>query len=1177
MEETMNTCCGFRKEQQRESACNAIAVGGVVVVFTLLMAAPGFAQSTFGSVFGLVSDPTGAVVPGVQVTLTSLGTGVKQASETDASGRYEFTRVAPGDYRIDAEKAGFKRFTREPVTIEVQQAFEVDITMQLGEVSQRVEVKAATPLLQPETASLGQVVTERPATELPLNGRNVFNLLELAPSVVPQGQSTGTPVGTNPFGWGNYQINGSFGNQSAEYLDGQPLNIGYINLPVLIPTQDSVQEFKVQTNNLGPEWGKFAGGVMNLSTKSGTNQIHGEAYEFFRNNALNARDFFAATTPPFHQNQFGANAGGPVYLPGVYDGRDKTFWFFSWEGFRLREGQTFLTTVPTALEKQGIFTGLTDASGNPITIKNPLTGAPYANNVIPPNQLNPTSLKLLNLWPAPNIPGIQHGLYNNFLTEAGVGGNQNQEVARVDENITAKQRLAVRYSHWNVLDLPIDPLGTGLCADRCAEIYYTHAADADYVYTFGARTIGDFNVSLSRFDYNRNPKNAGFDLTSIGWPAAYNAEVPAPMRTPPTPCVTGMADTIMCTQGQSFIQDRNTQFNFSPNITMIRGPHTVQFGGQIELDYDNYAQTNVASGAFGFCAPGQSCFSGFGFSDFLLGYADNPASVENHFFGQAVVPAFTAGREVYRALYFGDTWHVTKKLTLDLGLRYEQQGPWTERYDRLSFFDPAAPSFLAQASGMPNLKGDVFLVNSLHDSSRSNQPLMTTNFAPRVGLAYRVTPRTVIRTGYGIFYIPNFVSFGVNPLNDTVNAAATSYLGTINGTVPVNSISTPFPNGISDPPGRKGNVQQFAVGVSSITETDLHNQLGYEQQWNFDIQQELPAKFFLDVAYAGSKGTHLPWYSQQIDQLPDQDLSLGPALEKVIPNPFFGLITTGPLSAPTTAAGQLLRPFPQYSSVSLAGQGSFGSSYNALELTGERRFAGGGTLLVAYTVSKLISNTDTLTQWLESGVGGIQDWNNLRGEYSLASQDVPQRVVISYVLDLPFGHGKKFLSSASGPVGKLVSGWGVDGVTTFQRGFPLEFSNGLFNGTTLFGGGSRPNVVAGCHRALSGSPESRLNEWFNTSCFSAPRNFTFGTESRTDPTLRVDGINNFDFALFKTTSFGPEERLGLQFRAEFFNIFNRPQFGYPNTTFGTPTFGEVTSTMPFTNPRLIQFALKFLF
>jgi hypothetical protein len=1196
------------------------------------------AQSTSASVTGRITDASKAVVPNAKVIVINTGTRVRNETITNETGSYYVTNLPPGSYRIEVEKLGFKVVIKANLILHVQDTMEVNFEMVLGSASESVTVQGGAPLLDTESSTLGTVVEQRRVNELPLNGRNVFNLIELAPSVIPQGSATGTPVGVNPFGWGNYQVNGSFGNESAEYLDGQPLNIGYINLPILIPTQDSIQEFKVQTSNLGPEWGRFSGGVINLSTKAGTSFVHGEAYEYLRNKIFNANDFFlnaaGQARPPWVQNQFGANAGGPIRFPQS-GGRNKTFWFVSAEGFRLRTSQPFTATVPDAAERAGNFSemckmGFTagicndrgvDANGKTVVIDqiydpcggvvnaqgacpgSSATPKPFLNDVIPANRINGTSAKLLDLWPAPNTFGT---VTNNFVTAAPTGGDHNQVVARLDHNITDKQRLFLRFSHWDILDLPIDPLGTGLCADRCSEDYHSEALAAGYTHSITPTMVFGVNASISRFSYNRNPKNSDFDLTTIGWPAGYNAAIPAEMRTPPTPCVANFADNIMCTQGQSFIQDRNTQFYLSPSLSKLQGHNQYQMGFQFEVGRDNYAQSNVASAAFDFCVAGQACFTalpgvsgtGSSFADFLLGYADNYNNLENHFFAQAVVPAFTAGQQIYRAFYFDDSWHATAGLTLSVGLRYDLQGPWSERFNRLSYFDPAATNYLTQylPANSPPVKGDVFLVSPDH---RNNIPLSKLEFSPRVGVAYSIDAKTVVRSGYGIFWIPEYVSFSLNPLNDMVNAGTTTYSGTVDGTHPVSTIALPFPAGISDPPGRSlgtmGTQQFLTQVVKSITVADPSDHPeGYVQQWNLDLQRELPSDFFVSAAYVGAKGTHLPQYSQQINQISDALLAqaasqVNPTLPdprqdvtlvQSTPNPFFINGQALALTGPTTTIGQLLRPYPQYAGVQLAGQGSYDSIYHSFQLSVQKRFTGAGSLLVAYTNSKLISDTDTITSWLETGVGGIQDNNNLRGEQSISSQDVPQRLVISYVLDLPFGKGQKYFAYLGGPADKIIGGWGFDGVTIFQRGFPLVFTNGQVNGTTLFGGGSRPNIIPHCGTAAPGNLAARLGEWFNTACFIAPPDFTFGDEPRVDPHLRAEGIDNFDFAIFKRTRFGRDERFGVEFRTEFFNIFNRTQFAPPNTiccTANNQDFGVITATAPGTNPRLVQFALKILF
>ncbi len=449
-------------------------------------------------------------------------------------------------------------------------------------------------------------------------------------------------------------------------------------------------------------------------------------------------------------------------------------------------------------------------------------------------------------------------------------------------------------------------------------------------------------------------------------------------------------------------------------------------------------------------------------------------------------------------------------------------------------------------------------------------------FSPRVGLAYQLAKNTIVRAGYGIFWLPNNVTWSLSPNNDSVNSISTPYTGSTNGGLtPANTISNPFPAGIIQPPGRNGAYQAQLVG-QGITEALPGNPYGYAQQWNFDVQQQFGNGFLLDLAYAGSKGVHVPLSSQNIDQVSDSYLSLGSQLSSQVANPYAGTITQGSLSGSTVAAAQLIRPYPQYTGVSVAGSGVGNSEYNSLQVKAQKRFSHGGSLLVAYTWSKLISDTESVTTWLESGTVGntIQDANNLRLERSLGSFDVPHRLVVSYVLDIPVGKGRKYLSGANKWVDGAVGGWGVEGVSTFQSGFPLAFVTSQNLNGVIGASGQRPNYVSGCNQNVNGSAQSRIAGWFNTGCFQQPAAFTYGTLSRTDPSLRADGVANYDFSAFKNFNFG-ESRAHLQFRAEFFNLFNRVQFGPPNTTLGNTSFGVVNSQI--NNPRLVQFALRLAF
>src|SRR5208282_3435875 len=535
---------------------------------------------------------------------------------------------------------------------------------------------------------------------------------------------------------------------------------------------------------------------------------HGSAYEYLRARILNANEYFNKNfelsndepnkQPPWTQNQYGFQVGGPVI-------KNKTFFYTSWEQYRQRTGSPFTTTVPAPNELSGDFSALCTAptaqGGAGGTFVGGLCSVPagqiydpfnqpggvrqpYANNQIPvtggSTGLGEASLAATTMWtkyfPAANVTGA---LVNNYVSAAPAGGNTNEFVARGDQNIGANTRLFGRFAYFGLTDLAVNPLGTGLCLDRCAELYHSKLLAVDLNHTFTPTTILDINVAVSRFVYGRNPLLAGYDLTLLGWPSTYNSP-PSAMRTPPSPAFPFPND-VGKSQGNSAIGDHNTQYNISPALTMIRGKHTLQAGAQYELGLDNYYQTNIASGAFAFGGNWTTSAAGvsnpaFAFADFLLGLSQNEGSFVNQTEGVAQVPAQTAGRQAYRALYLDDTFRVTNKLTLNLGLRYELQGTWSERFNRLTFFDPTATN--ATVSGCPTgCIGDAAYVAP----GGNNIPMDKKAFSPRIGFAYALDPKTVIRGGYGIFYIPNYVSFGLNPDNDVVNLATTPFLATKNG------------------------------------------------------------------------------------------------------------------------------------------------------------------------------------------------------------------------------------------------------------------------------------------------------------------------------------------------------------------------------------------------------------
>jgi hypothetical protein len=1201
-------------------------LASVVAILLLTMSAlPGSAQRVYGTIAGSATDASGAAVADATVTLTNLDNGAKQTITTDTSGNYTFVNIQPGRYKLESEKTGFKKFVREPILVQIESGLRVDISLVVGAQTETVEVTSEVPLLQPETNSLGQVVEQRSVTELPLNGRNPLALVALVPGVVPQGtpsagnSSAGNPVGANPFALGDFQVGGGMAGQSQILIDGVPTNGAYLNVVTVIPTQDAIEEFKVQTNNLGPEYGRFAGGVINLSTKSGTNSFHGSVYEFNREKVLSANDFFlnkgGKPRPPLTQNQFGGNAGGPIL-------KDKLFFFGSYEGYRQRKGNILTTWVPTEAERAGDFSqvGSTNTTSvlniyDPTTSAGCSTNPPPATcrtqfsfngvpNVIDPARLDPTAVALLSYFPLPNQTNNPDG---NFVESYSSGGDVNQYNARIDYNLSSKQRIYGRYTHSYILSLPDNPFN-GICKDRCTETTYAHQVSLGDTIAFTPKTILDLHVGYTRYVYLRTPLSQGIDLSTFGpnWAAL------APQMTYthiPDVCVSEQngdnhwGNGSWCTQGAgSGIGAWDDTYSLSPVFSHIMGKHNLKAGAEFRILRNNYYQSNNPGGLFYFDSrmtaanptvgtAGANNNSGNGFASFLLGYGDH---------GNATEPARTADQNLYYAIYVGDTYQVARKITLNLGLRVDLQGDWTERTNRIVALNTTEASPLltidpALAGALPNLKGGYDLVASSRHSSRMAFDNWN-HVSPRLGLSYQLDRNTVIRTGYGIFYLPVDIRWNDAPHNLFINSFSTPFLGVASdGVTPKDTLFNPFPNGITPPFGRSQAL--IDVQGNGLEAAVPDNPAPYVQQWNFDVQRQFPGELLFDIAYAGSKGTHLPMHDQNINQLPSQFLPKSAAdvadLKTQVPNPFAGncpppntATCTGPVLSggvgtnPKIMKAQLLLPFPQFDNVAMAEPDNRDSIYHSMQLKVQKRFAAGAQVLASYTVSKLIDNTNSEINWLEASPVGWNDANpnDLRHERSLDAFDVSQRLVLASVLDLPFGKGKKFANHLNGVANKLVSGWGINTIITFQRGFPIIIGGcpGLLSESGLPNVGCSRNTRTGVSHLTSGSLNDRLAHWFDTSVFTHTDDYSYGTDTRTEPNIRADGIKNFDFAFFKNTKFGPDERLGVEFRAEFFNGFNHPQFSPPNSgCCGSTSFGQITSQ--YNLPRVIQFALRFSF
>jgi Carboxypeptidase regulatory-like domain len=1142
-------------------------------------ALPVLAQT--GGVTGTVKDSTGAFVPKAAVTLTNEDTNAILAETTGETGNYTFPHVQPGKYRLQAKAAGFKAFVQGDVVVDVEQQVSLDPVLQVGQTSETVEVKAETPLLQPNTSSLGQVVSNQQITDLPLSGRNTLALIGLTAGAQPIGQFGGIPARSNAYNQGFFSTSGSQVVSNETLIDGVPANTALYNAPAYVPVVDAVQEFKVQTNSFSAEFGRTGGGIVNIVTRSGTNGLHGTLYDFFRNNHLNANNWFnnanGTPRPGEHTNQFGGAAGGPVLIPHVYDGRNKTFWFFNYEGLRDRHALTQVFTIPTAAQLRGDFSQTFTSSHQLIQIYDPLSSRPnpsspgqyirdaFPGNVIPAGRLNPVARKVAALYPAPNAPGNSVTGANNFIGSADVPNTQNEFSVRIDHTINQKNRLFGRFAYSNNARGAYDffhngagfvnPGGGGVPL-----IYNARNVALGYTWTISPTLLFEFRYGFVRQFVNKVPAGYGIDLTTLGFPPAFGAELPVDAL----PSFQPSGYRALAPESQDLIRRGDNTHTWQGNFINVFSKQALSFGGDYRFIPIGELQPNSPQPVFNFTAGftqanplSASATSGNSIASFLLGYPSS-GSVDS-------TPAISISYRYFGG-YVQDDYRISSKLTLNLGLRYELETGRNERYNRLSWFDPKAPNPIGAQIGVPNLTGALEFVGVGGNSSRQ-KVTNTNNWGPRFGLAYSLTPNTVVRGGYGLFYLPATGDDQGTNLGASGFFTTTTFVSSLNGGItPADNLSNPFPNGISQPPGSsQGALSQIGQDLTSVYH---HDRSAYAQEWNLDVQRQFWGNFLVDVAYAGNKGTFLP-VDLQVNQLPDQYLSQGSALLQQVPNPLYGIVTTGPLTGKTVAKEQLLRPFPQFNGVNIRAVRTGDSIYHALQLKAERRLSNGFSLLAAYTLSKTITNAGSRLA-INFANPGVQDSYNLRGERSLANFDVPQRFVLSYNYELPFGPGKPLLGNIGPAMGKIVTGWQINGVTTVQRGLPLGLTTSV-NQTNSLGGGSRPNTT-GSSAALSGSVESRLSRYFNTSVFSQPAAFTFGNTSRTLPNVRAPGLINFDFSIVKNTYFA--ERYNLQFRTEFFNGFNNVSFGSPGTTFGTSTFGVISSA---SDARVIQLAMKFLF
>lgn len=1146
-----------------------------VVYAAILMAFSvtyGYAQQQTANLTGSVTDSAGAAIPGATVTISDPARGISQTVTTNERGEYTILQLLPGDnYTLKVTKEGFKETVQTKLSLQVAQTAKVDVPMHVGEVSESVSVSSTPPLLDTQTSSLGQVITGETVEALPLNGRSTFRLIGLTPGVVfsssAYGQFGDVPVNTT---WDtNFNINGGRMQANEILIDGVSSAVGFFNQITTLPTVEDTQEFKVESSNLPATYGHYAGGVVNVTTKYGTNQIHGTVYEFLRNSWFDANDWFnkkaGKARLPFKMNQFGGAVGGPVVIPGIYHGRDRTFFFADYQGTRRIKGSPFTGTVPTAAQRSGNFAGVASIY-NPFSthvVGTTNTRDQFASNQIPASMIDPVAKAILDYYPLPNQPGNT----NNFVNGASIRLAQDQFSGRIDQVVTSKYRLFGRYAYSRT---PLtQPNQFGNIADRSGAVgtttFVNQSFTFDNTYTFSPTLLLTVDYGFARWYQKRFTLSYGFDNGTLGFPSSLVSAISIPMfPSIDIASYTGLAN-------QSVLNNGNDAHTVVATLTKILGRHTLIAGVDGRLRRINYFSVSNSGGAYSFAVAQTqgpdansttSCATkpcGNAFASFLLGVGSS---------GSMPLGTGVAMQNMYGAIFIQDNWRVTPRLTLNLGLRYDGDTAYVDRHNRLNYFDTGVASPAANPS-FPQLKGGLVFAG-VNGTPRNIYTRQSNNIAPRLGASFSPNTTMTVRGGFGIAYAPLEISDNAVGFSPSLGYASSTAWNTFNGILPQNLLKDPFPQGLVQLSGNSlGASTQLG---QTIQVWSPHPQTPTTYQWNADVQQQFPGALLLDLGYSGSHGLHLtgPYGLNQLD--PKYFAIYGTHLTDLQANPFQPYVSIGNLSNAQVTRQQLLLPFPQFLGVSEINRTYGGSVYHSAQVKVVRRATHGTTLLAAYTWSKLMSDVNAQLSPIGSTDNTTpQNYYDLKAERSVSEIDIPHNLVINSTSELPFGRNKRFGSHVSGFTDKLVSGWKINGIFTAQSGQPLTLTG------TATGGANRVNPVAGVDPVIHGNRPNtvRVNAWFNVNAFANPAAYTYGTVKRTYTGVRGPGLINLDASLIKSTRFF--DRVSTDLRAEMFNVTNTPHFGMPNMAKNNAQFGNITSVRNSPPSRQIQVALKIQF
>jgi hypothetical protein len=1153
-----------------------------------LPVAHGQTLGSTASLSGVVSDPSGARVPNASVTLSNPEKGFMRTFTTDAEGNFSFALLPAATYTLTVEAAGFKTFKQQGITLEVGQSASQSITLSIG-AKEQIEVTSTAPLLQTDDASLSAQVSTKQVSELPINLRNVFNFVTLNSSVNNLSQSqvlnAGGEQGSADQDVSFLNFGGGYFGTTAFLLDGTwDTSQGWGGV-IYVPSPDNVQEFKVQQNSFTAQYGWSTGNVITVLTKSGTSNLHGSVYDYMRNGALDANYFFnnAKGVPRAneHRNQFGVAVGGPVYLPKVYQQRNKTFFYFLYEGHRENNpASSGEGTVPTTAMRGGDFSALmgaqvgTDALCRPVLagelydpyttrqvtatcavagqntvgqtvyIRDPIAGNNLAHAT---NGINAIGQKLVNYYPAP----VNSALVNNWIAGGTNSDRSNEYSGRIDQNIGENTRLYGRFS-WKSEskgEAPdyfgaSNPAGPGQTNPNNR---WSVALGASQVFT--PTFTMSVNVGAMKWVEGNNMASYGFKPSSLGLPSFIDAYSP---QFPVINVAGYESEGPLQGAGEArFPRDSGTA---SVDFNKVRGKHSLSFGYMAVAVDENGGRITPTTFTFdngGFTAgPNpQAVTAGTGdpIASMMLGTANS---------GGTGIYLSQITRSWFHGVYLQDDWKATRKLTLNLGLRWEVQVPLRERHNRQAYFDYNAVNPISASVGQSYLGELVF-------TTPSNRGLYNTDFrnlAPRIGFAYQLMPKLVMRGGYGIFYPPSLRGNGPEP----GYTSATPFVASTNGGLtPDQTLSTAFAGGMVPIVGNSlGGLTNVGFTSPAI---DPNRASYYMQQWTYGFQYAPTPNDILELTYVGNRGIHVV-AGINTNQLNPSFFSMGNALTTLVTNPFYGSITSSGcgLNNPTVLQGQLLRPYPEFCDVNETDAPVGSSNYNALDVSYTHRFSRGLTLLASYTFSKFLDDVGGPEGWASTSGSTTRNIYNLAADKSVDSTDTPNSFVMSYVYEIPVGKGKQFGSGMNGVLNAIAGGWQTTGIFTLKQGFPLSINAPSNTNVGSFGAGQNVDVVGDVHVS-----NPSINEWFNTSAFAIAQPWTQGDAPRYFSNLRAPRYNNWDMGIQKF--FPIHEDIRLQFRVDFFNAFNHPQFYAPNMSYGSGNFGKITTAF---TPRLTQAVLK---